>query len=178
MTSWRRPPNNAGALNMDYPGKDADDAIQQNLSKVRFLQEEATTWWFPTKLIELLFAGGCLLLVGPFLVDEPAIEQLPYVGGIIMVTAYLELAKRRAIWSGWYFGYEQGFKDAAIANFDFWGESHDEYSDASAVEAVIERIKQAEETISEENIARRDKQIVDGLKLFQGFLIGWRRSAS
>lgn len=163
-------------MKMAYPGQAADDVIQRNLSKMRFLQTEAISWLLPTKLIELMFAGGVLLLVIPFFVDEPIIDKLPYAGVIFMIVAYFELAKRRAIWWGFYYGYEQGFKDAATANFDFWGTSHDEHSDAAAVEAIIDRIKEAEEKVGDENLAMRDKQIIDGLKRCQGFVVRWWRA--
>jgi hypothetical protein len=159
---------------MDYRGEDADALIRQNLSKMSFLRVEARSWLFSTKLIELLFASGCLLLATPLLVDELVLEQLPYVGGIMMVISYLQLAKRRAIWSGWYFGYEEGFKEAATANLGYWGESDDEDSDLAKIDAVINRIKDCEEAISDEDIAARDKEIREGFKLFQGFLVGWR----
>jgi len=145
-----------------------------NLAKFRFLQSEASLWVISNKKVEIFWVIGIAIWVYFEFFSFGNYMYLKYIGLIIIYFSIGEIRSRLGLYEGYFDGYEKGFEDAATRNCDYWGETHDEFSDENAIKAVLDDIKNNEDKIDKDNIVSRENEIKEGFSQLMGFLT-WRK---
>jgi hypothetical protein len=146
-----------------------------NLAKWRFLQEEASLWLFSNKVLEIaLFFGVATWIYFDFFSFD-YYTYLKYIGLIIIIHSVGEIRSRFGLYEGYFDGYERGFEDAATRNCDYWGDKHNEFTDNSAINAVLDEIQKNEEKIKKENIVSRENEVKEGFSQLMGYIFTWHK---
>jgi hypothetical protein len=146
-----------------------------NLSKLRFLQGEASLWIFSNKVLEIVLTFGIAIWLYFEFFSPYIYEKIKYLGLIVTLLAFSGIRSRFKLYEGYFDGYEQGFKDASTCNYDYWGDTHDEFSDNCAINSVLEKIKKNEDRISEENKKSRADEMEKGFSKLMGYILTWRK---
>lgn len=145
-----------------------------DLSKKRFLQAEAYYWLLGNKVIEILFIIGLIIFVYFDFYVFDSFKYFKYAGIAIIIITLCIIRFRRGSYLGYFDGYEQGFKDAASRNCDYWDEIS-EFQAYSAIKKALEEIKNNEKNVSEENMQSRINDIKKGFNKLTGFILTWRK---
>ena len=146
-----------------------------NISKWRFLQSEASLWIIGNKGFEIVFLVGVVVWVYFEFFSFGNYQYIKYLGLVLIFAAFAAIRGRHSNYVGFYDGYEQGFKDASVRNLDYWGSTHSELSDESAIISVLTDIEKSEEQISSENREARDKEVKKGFSKLLGYVFTWRK---
>jgi hypothetical protein len=146
-----------------------------NLSKWRFLQADARLWVFSNKALEIVLLAGIVTWVYFEFFSYGIYENIKYIGLVVAILSVGEARSRLGLYEGYFDGYEQGFKDAATRNCDYWGDTHNEFQDNLALNSVLNEIKNNEEKISHENKQSRLKEIEEGFSRLAGYIFTWRK---
>lgn len=151
------------------------DVEVQELSKSRFLETEASLWLLGNKSLEIaLFVGIYIWFYFEFFSSGP-LENIKFIGLIIIVLMISEIRSRLSVYRGYCDGYTLGFADAATRNCDYWGETHNQWTDSSDIHAALEEIKKNNEKANAENKESRESSIRKGFSNFIGFMLTWRK---
>jgi hypothetical protein len=146
-----------------------------NIAKWRFLQSEAALWIIGNKILEIVFLLGLVMWIYFEFFSSGNYQYFKYIGLVLVFFTFLAMRGRYSSYLGFFDGYEQGFKDAAVRNLDYWGSTHNESTDEMAIDAVLQQIENNEENISSKNKEERDKEVKDGFRKLLGFLLTWRK---
>lgn len=146
-----------------------------NLAKWRFLQGEASLWLFSNKVLEIALLVGVATWVYFEFFAFANYTYLKYIGLIITILSVGVIRSRFGLYEGYFDGYERGFEDAATRNCDYWGDTHNEFTDNSAIDAVLDEIEKNEEKINKENIVSRENEVKKGFSQLIGYIFTWRK---
>ena len=146
-----------------------------NLSKWRFLQEEASLWIFGNKVLEFVLLIGIVAWINFEFFSYGILHNIKYTGLIAVILSVSEIRSRIGSYRGYFDGYERGFKDAATRNCGDCGDTHDAISDSFVINRVIEEIKKNDEKISNESKIEREEQVQKGFSQLVGFILTWRK---
>lgn len=146
-----------------------------DLAQFRFLQTTTRLWVINNKVLEIAFLVGMTIWVSFEFFSTGYYAYIKYFGLVLTVLTLIIMRSRTSCYEGYFDGYEHGFKDAATQNCDYWGNTHNEISDSVAIETVLNKIKENEEKISEENLLSREHQVKEGLSSATGFILTWRK---
>ena len=145
------------------------------LAKFRFLQTTARLWVINNKVLEIAFLVGIIMWISFEFFSTGYYAYIKYFGLVLTVLTLIIMRSRTSCYEGFFDGYEHGFKDAATQNCDYWGNTHNEYTDSVAKETVLNKIKKNEEKISKKDLLSREHQVKEGLSSGAGFILTWRK---
>lgn len=146
-----------------------------DIAKWRFLQSEAAHWFINNKLFEIVFLVGLSAWVYFEFFSTGNYSNIKYLGLLLAVSAFVVIRTRYSSYTGFFDGYECGFKDASIRNLDYWSTTHSETSDSIVIEAVLRDIEINEIKISDENKISRSAEVKKGFSKLVGFFFMWKR---
>ncbi|WP_439502969.1 hypothetical protein [Methylophaga sp.] len=145
------------------------------IAKWRFLQSEASRWLVNNKALEIVFFVGLSVWAYFEFFSSGNYSNIKYLGLILAVSAFVVMRTRYSSYTGFFDGYECGFKDASARNLDYWGKTHNETSDSIIIEAVLRDIEINESKISDENKISRDTEVKKGFSKLVGFFLTWKK---
>ncbi len=143
-----------------------------DLSKWRFLQCEASLWIISNKLLEVTHIIGFMTWIYFEFISVGSLESIKYLGLLVGILSFLAIRSRRKLYIGYFNGYEQGFRDAATRNCDYWSDVH-ALSGSEDIDETLEEIKENEKRITDENINSRAEDVKKGFSKLVGFIVTW-----
>jgi hypothetical protein len=144
------------------------------LSKLRFLETVPYYWLLSNKVLEILFFSGAAIFLYFDLSVYDNFKYLKYIAIIIALWSIGAISSRLGSYEGYFDGYEQGFKDAATHNVDYWSEENDIMENISISNALKE-IKINAERMSEEHKQQRTTTINKNFKKLIGWVLTWKK---